>query len=134
MNTKLLAAAVKKWLVDKAINDSLPLDMNDISESELQDVMDSALEPPVIKSRKSHISKIFSIASKRSGNIIPKDYGCSMSIDDCQVEEIGTGYIIFEDGEDMDFDDLTDEQIEEIFEIIEQVEIADEKTMKRCEN
>lgn len=134
MNTSILSSAVKKWLVEKAINNSLPMNMNDISESELQDVMDLALESPVIKSRDSHIAKILSITSKRADNIIPKDYNCSMSIDDCQVEEIGPNYIIFEDGEDMDFDDLSDEQIEEIFEIIEQVETADEKTMKRSEN
>lgn len=42
MNTAKIAEAVKEHLVKLAIEDKLPLDMNDLSESELEKVIKKA--------------------------------------------------------------------------------------------
>jgi hypothetical protein len=44
MDSSRIAQAIKKWLIDKADNDSMPLDMNEISVSEIRSVIEDSLK------------------------------------------------------------------------------------------
>ena len=140
MNVELAAKAVKDLLIKKAIGDTLPMDMNDLSEYKLEEAIRKSQEVEEKSdevTRQIQIMRINACVRKTRGGIKLEDYNLSLHIGERKVSIVQENYVFVEDSlgdDDIDFEDMDNDAIDELHEIIDQVEIIDEKTMRRTEN
>lgn len=137
MNVELAAKAVKDLLIKKAIGDTLPMDMNDLSEYELEDAIRKSQEVDDKSdevTRQMQIMRIENFVRNNGGSIELDDYNFQFSFEAISVPTIGVGYITNKNDDDFDFDEMDDDKIDELHGIIEKIELIDDKTMRRTEN
>lgn len=137
MNVELAAKAVKDLLIKKAIGDTLPMDMNDLSEYELEEAIRKSQEVEEKSdevTRQIQIMRIENFVRNNGGSIELDDYNFQFSFEAISVPTIGVGYITNKNDDDFDFDEMDDDKIDELHGIIEQIELMDDKTMRRTEN
>ena len=87
--------------------------------------------------RDMKINRINNCVKNNRGGIKLEDYNLSLHIKERKVSIVQENYVFIEDSigdDDIDFEDMDDDEIDELHEIIDQVEIIDEKTMNRSEN
>jgi hypothetical protein len=78
--------------------------------------------------------RIENFVRNNGGSIELDDYNFQFSFEAISVPTIGVGYITNKNDDDFDFDEMDDDKIDELHEIIEQIELIDDKTMRRTEN
>ncbi len=62
-----------------------------------------------------------------------EDYKEEMTLDNgAKVTEIAPGYVETEDFDAIYFEDLSDVELDELYRIMEVIDVDDEKTAKRC--